>query len=428
MKRKLNHEQKNNKIKQKKKTTQIEKINKILELLDLNKSSDPENFDITKKNQTIDFNKDKYNNDISMSNQSEKNNNSKVYKDSESINNLKLKNIKQNIKSGLVDKSFFYNKFENWEKHDKNEFYFADVKRDGNCGYRCIALQLFGSEEKYSKIRENVFNYLDNNRSNYNDYNFEYNGNILSSNDYIDIIQKEGEWMGELEIIAISNIYDINIYAFQTNDSDEIYLINKYGNFENQNKNLLTLCFVNNNHYMVVYEKQNINNQLFENNVLDNTDYINSQNIIKNESLNFYYANDINKTNKFIDIKNFIVNKIKNGIHIYPDSILKIKNKNIKHNKKQNFKRVCKGYDYDFKLNRLIKKINISNNHNKKEYKTYIVAYEFEKMNLIKLLHDKSYHKGINVLYDIVKESKFWWNGIYDDIKSYHTILLKTFY
>ena len=256
MKRKLNHEQKNNKIKQKKKTTQIEKINKILELLDLNKSSDPENFDITKKNQTINFNKDKYNNDISMSNQSEKNNNSKVYKDSESINNLKLKNIKQNIKSGLVDKSFFYNKFENWEKHDKNEFYFADVKRDGNCGYRCIALQLFGSEEKYSKIRENVFNYLDNNRSNYNDYNFEYNGNILSSNEYIDIIKKEGEWMGELEIIAISNIYDINIYAFQTNDSDEIYLINKYGNFENQNKNLLTLCLVNNNHYMVVYEKQ----------------------------------------------------------------------------------------------------------------------------------------------------------------------------
>ena len=49
-------------------------------------------------------------------------------------------------------------------------------------------------------------------------------------------------------------------------------------------------------------------------------------------------------------------------------------------------------------------------------------------MNLIKLLHDKLYHKGINVLYDIVKESKFWWNGIYDDIKNYHTILLKTFY
>ena len=59
MKRKLNHEQKNNKIKQKKKTTQIEKINKILELLDLNKSPDPENFDITKKNQTINFNIDK---------------------------------------------------------------------------------------------------------------------------------------------------------------------------------------------------------------------------------------------------------------------------------------------------------------------------------------------------------------------------------
>ena len=28
-------------------------------------------------------------------------------------------------------------------------------------------------------------------------------------------IKKDGEWKGELEIIAISNIYDINIYAMK---------------------------------------------------------------------------------------------------------------------------------------------------------------------------------------------------------------------
>ena len=61
--------------------------------------------------------------------------------------------------------------------------------------------------------------------------------------------------MGELEIIAISNIYDINIYAFQINDNDEIYLINKNSDLENNNKIIITLCFINTNHYLVVYEK-----------------------------------------------------------------------------------------------------------------------------------------------------------------------------
>ena len=42
-------------------------------------------------------------------------------------------------KKRFEDKSYFYNKFKNGEKHDKNYFYFSDVKKDGNYGYSCIA-------------------------------------------------------------------------------------------------------------------------------------------------------------------------------------------------------------------------------------------------------------------------------------------------
>ena len=42
--------------------------------------------------------------------------------------------------------------------------------------------------------------------------------------------------MGELEIIAISNIYNANIMVFQKNDNNQIYLTNKYGNFNDETK------------------------------------------------------------------------------------------------------------------------------------------------------------------------------------------------
>ena len=80
-------------------------------------------------------------------------------------------------------------------------------------------------------------------------------------------------------------------------------------------------------------------------------------------------------------------------------------------------------YDYDFKINRLIKKINISNKSNTIQFKNYIVAYELEKNNLIKTLHDKTFHKGVNILYDVLKESKFWWQSMYEDVKNYHNII-----
>ena len=87
--------------------------------------------------------------------------------------------------------------FKNTYKYPKKYFYFVNVEGDGNCGYRCIGLQLFRSEEDHPIIRESVFNFLDINRNNYLSYNLENNGNIISSNEYIDNIKNDGEWMGK---------------------------------------------------------------------------------------------------------------------------------------------------------------------------------------------------------------------------------------
>ena len=224
MKRKNNYPRGKNKSGVEKKTTSIEKIRAIMELLNLNNTSEKEKIDDIKEKEKINLNDaddNMENIEVTSSLKIQKEiNNSSNNKIISSQDNIKMSTLKEKEKKGLPDKNYFYTKFKNWENYDNNEFHFTNVDGDGNCGYRCVSLQLFGSEDDYNIIRQNVFHYLDKNRSNYSDYNFEYNGNILSNNQYIDTIQHDGEWMGELEIIAISIIYNINILVFKITDND----------------------------------------------------------------------------------------------------------------------------------------------------------------------------------------------------------------
>ena len=336
----------------KRKNDDITKVNEILELVGL-KSDDNNKI---KKNEPIynpkeikpDKNKE-FNSYINLSPNQSSNNNI-ILKNSHIINSQGIRKI------GLVNKEFFLNNIKENIKYKQNDFHLEDVEGDGNCGYRCISLQLYGLEDNYHKIRESVYNYLNQNKNLYTDYTFEYNGNIISSDEYIDIIRNNQEWMGELEIITIAHIYDLNIMLFQKNEKDEIYLLNKYGNFNIKENLLLTLCYVNNNHFNILYEKQkdinnNFNNFLVEKESLEGKLFSNK----KQNNIAFKYANDIDKVNKYEDIKNFVINKQTKGIYVFPNYINNIINKTERHTKKTNFKRACEKYRFDFKINRLTK-------------------------------------------------------------------------
>jgi hypothetical protein len=60
-----------------------------------------------------------------------------------------------------------------------------------------------------------------------------------------------------------------------------------------------------------------------------------------------------------------------------------------------------------------------SNDADKKHYKANFIAYQYEKIDLIKKYHELTIHKGIHSLYNLIKESEFWWYGIYENIKKY---------
>ena len=90
---------------------------------------------------------------------------------------------------------------------------------------------------------------LNTNKENYANFNFEYNGNIIPPYEYIDKAYNDTEWIGDLEISALINVYDIIIFVFEINNENELILMNRYGNIENNNKILLTLCYIDNNHF-----------------------------------------------------------------------------------------------------------------------------------------------------------------------------------
>ena len=52
-------------------------------------------------------------------------------------------------------------------------------------------------------------------------------------------------------------------------------------------------------------------------------------------------------------------------------------------------------------------------------YNDKFIAYEYEKLNIIRNLHDLSMHRGIGTLYYLVKNQNFWWNNIYKDTKEF---------
>ena len=65
--------------------------------------------------------------------------------------------------------------------------------------------------------------------------------------------------MGNLEISIIYKIYDYVMYVFVlTNNNITLNLINIYGIDDNADKILLNLCYVNDNHYIVLYEPERI--------------------------------------------------------------------------------------------------------------------------------------------------------------------------
>ena len=124
---------------------------------------------------------------------------------------------------------------------------------------------------------------------------------------------------------------------FEINNEDKLILMNRYGDIKNNNKILLTLCYIDNNHFQMIYEKNEKN--AYKNKYLGNECLIDVK-LTKNinfSEFNIKYAST-NKKYTYEDIQQYIISKKNNDKAIYPENITNIKDK-----KKENIKRQILG-------------------------------------------------------------------------------------
>ena len=107
------------------------------------------------------------------------------------------------------------------------------VEGDGNCLFRAIAHQLFEDESKWNICRKDIVKYITSNK----DYFELFMEDDEKFDDYIDRMIQSGEWGGNHEIYAATQIYQVDIVIYQHNtppfvckfeqktvDTKEIYL------------------------------------------------------------------------------------------------------------------------------------------------------------------------------------------------------------
>ena len=181
------------------------------------------------------------------------------------------KNIINNLKDSLWN-DILENKNETIKYEiTKDNFDIINIERYGNCLYCCISYFLYKIQDNHPKIRQEVYEYLNNHEDNYltyfiNDENIDESKEIIYNriDKYIIDNNKLGEYGGDLELSILSDMLNANIYLFSEGYSG----YNIYNVYEIEKKNILNksfiyLLFVDDNHFD--YLDININNTNYNN-------------------------------------------------------------------------------------------------------------------------------------------------------------------
>lgn len=87
-----------------------------------------------------------------------------------------------------------------------------DVSNDGNCFFRAVSDQFYGSEDYHMKLRERACDYLLLHQDHYKHFIDEEQ----SFDQYVNDMRNDGVWADNLELQAISMAYKVNIRVHQS--------------------------------------------------------------------------------------------------------------------------------------------------------------------------------------------------------------------
>ena len=118
-----------------------------------------------------------------------------------------------------------------------------NVIGDGNCLFGSLSRFIFGTKDLYPRVRREIYEEAVRRRNNYPDITLDSEIGPLHINEYIDHIQNDQFYGGELEISIASSLYNINIATFEdlrTNEDIPIgfSFINYYNNDNSEDRHL----------------------------------------------------------------------------------------------------------------------------------------------------------------------------------------------
>ncbi|KAJ7326917.1 hypothetical protein JRQ81_016676 [Phrynocephalus forsythii] len=115
------------------------------------------------------------------------------------------------------------------------------VAKDGSCLFRAVAEQVFHSQSQHLDIRKACINYLKKNREQFEAFiegSFEQ---------YLSSLENPQEWVGQVEISALSLMYKKDFVIYQEPNTTPSQVT------ENGFPDKVLLCFSNGSHYDIVY-------------------------------------------------------------------------------------------------------------------------------------------------------------------------------
>ena len=91
---------------------------------------------------------------------------------------------------------------------DKFGFVETKVPSDGNCQFRSIAWYVFGTDDKFSVVRERIINHMTEHPPLYSDF---IEGGVTEYNKYLQKMSRDMEWGDHLTLQAASDLFGFRV-------------------------------------------------------------------------------------------------------------------------------------------------------------------------------------------------------------------------
>lgn len=106
----------------------------------------------------------------------------------------------------------------------------SDVPGDGNCLFRSLSDQIFGTDAHHRKLRQEVCEYIEQHSEFFRNFFTTKDGDTLEN--HLEAMRELGTYGGNHELVAFANKYNVDIRIYQDTSSETLEILG--GSLEDQ--------------------------------------------------------------------------------------------------------------------------------------------------------------------------------------------------